>query len=193
MPLLYRASPETSGQPSATWTFDISGYSDLELNVDLGAHASASSGGFPLSALITFTYQIDAGPVQTAFSIAPNGNFGGYNYRPMDSGLVSAVGTNGPLEVTGPNAVTKTLADTGGTATNTFLDKTPPSGAGAGLMDTFTTALNGTGSQLTLTMTANLDFEAMGFDNIAITGIPEPASISLLLVGLSAFVARRRR
>ena len=120
----------------------------------------------------------------------------------MDSGLAEDVGANGPLQATGPNPVTKFLAENGLPAflfdengflvPETFLDKTPPSGPGAGLMDTFTTALVGTGSQLTLTMTANLDFEAMGFDNIKITGVPEPGTAVLLLMGLAAMRFRRR-
>jgi hypothetical protein len=94
------------------------------------------------------------------------------------------VGTNGPLEATGENPVTKILADTGMVSADTFLNKTPATGPGAGLMDTFVTALNGTGSQLTVFMTADVPFEAAGFDNITITGVPEPGSIRLSALGV---------
>jgi hypothetical protein len=157
----------------------------------LGAHANDSAGGFPTSALVTFAYQIDGGPMTTALTIAPNSSFASFAYRPMDSGAVAMVGANGPLHVTGFNSVTKTLADTGLIAANTFLDKAPASGSGAGQLDTFSTAINGTGSQLVLTMTANLDFEAMAFDNIKITGVPEPSSMVLLGVGVLMLGVRR--
>ena len=183
---------EAAGQPSASWTFDISGFSDLELSIDLGAQANDSFDGFPTSALIDFIYQIDGGPTEVAFVLIPTGTPDGFSYRAMDSGAVPAVGTNGPLLASGTNPVAKILADTGLVAPDTSLNKTPASGPGAGLMDTFTTAINGTGSQLVLTMTADLDFEAMAFDNIVITGVPEPASIVLLSLGLGAVLCRRR-
>jgi len=175
---------ETAGQPSASWTFDISGFSGLELSVDMGAQANDQFDGFPTSALINFSFQIDGGPTEVAFVIIPTGTPDGFSYRAMDSGAVPAVGANGPLLVSGgTNPVTKILADTGLVGPNTALDKTPASGPGAGLMDTFTTAINGTGSQLVLTMTADLDFEAMAFDNIVITGVPEPGTLLLFAMG----------
>lgn len=184
---------EANGQPSASWTFNIGGFSGLFLSIDMGAQASEASGGFPTSSSITFTYQIDGGPVRTAFAVEDNSNVEGIVYRAMDSGLVPAIGTNGPLQVSGPNILTKVLADTGAVDGRHFLNKTPASGNGAGLMDTFSTAINGTGSQLVLTMTADLDFEAMGFDNIKITGVPEPTSAMLLLIGLATMRLRRTR
>ncbi len=179
--------------PSASWTFDISGFTELELSVDLGAQANDSFDGFNPATLITFAAQIDGGATQTALSIAPNPDVGDYVYRAMDDGVVPPFGANGPLQVTGDNMVTKTLADTAATATDTFLNKTPATGAGAGMMDTFTTAINGTGDELVLTMTANLPFEALAFDNIQINGVPEPGSFSLLgLAGLLLLTTRRR-
>lgn len=56
----------------------------------------------------------------------------------------------------GDNPVTKLLAETGAAAGDTFRDKTPAVGASAGELDVFGTALNGTGSTLVLTLTADL-------------------------------------
>ncbi|QDU75851.1 Serralysin C precursor [Bremerella volcania] len=154
------------GTPSASWQFDVSNFENLELSIDLGGISDADFGGFNATTSVVFTAQIDGGATQTAFEIvAVNGTF---VTRPMDSGMASGGGRL--LEVSGDNSVEKTLADTGAAAADTFLDKTPASGSGAGEMDTFTTALNGTGSILTLTMTADVPFEAMAFDNIVVTG-----------------------
>ncbi|MEX2091304.1 MAG: PEP-CTERM sorting domain-containing protein [Pirellulales bacterium] len=177
---------------TASWTFDVSGFSDLELCLDLGAHANDSFGGFSPNTLVIFTYSIDGGPVDTALSIAPNSSFGGFTYRAMDSTLIPAVGTNGPLQATGANPITKTLVDSGLIAADTFLDKSPAAGTGAGLLDTFATDLNGSGSQLTLTLSADLPFEAMAFDNITIKGVPEPGSIVLVGLGAIGLVAGHR-
>ena len=184
---------DDEGPPSASWTFDISGFTELELSVDLAGQANDSFDGFNPATLITFEARIDGGATQTALSIAPNPVVGDFVYRAMDDGVVPPIGANGPLQATGDNAVTKTLAETGAMAADLFLNKTPADGAGAGLMDTFTTAINGTGSQLVLTMTADLQFEAMAFDNIQITGVPEPGSFSLLVLAGVLLVATRRR
>ncbi len=177
---------------TASWTFDISGASHLELSIDMGAQANANFGGFDPEAEVTFTYQIDGGPVFTAFFVSPNPDFGNYSYRAMDVEAIPPVGSAGPLEATGDNPVTKTLADTGLLDSNTFLNKTPAAGIGAGLMDTFSTTLNGTGSQLVLTMTAHMPNEAMAFDNIRITGVPEPGTVALIGMGATVCFAADR-
>ncbi len=111
----------------------------------------------------------------------------------MPGYMVETKGSNGPLEITGDNSATKTLADTAVTAADTFLNKTPADGDAVGRPDTFTTAIDGTGSQLVLTMTANLPFDAMAFDNIQINGVPEPTSLSLFgMAGLLLLAVRRR-
>jgi hypothetical protein len=178
--------------PTASWTFDITGISDLQLSIGLGAQADDSFGGFNAESSLTFTVQIDGGTVQTAFDLAPDPAGVGFAYRAMDSGSVPLAGSNGPLAVTGDNPVSKYLAEDGALAGDIYLNKTPASGLGGGALDTFSTAINGTGSQLTLTLTADLPFEAMAFDDIVITGVPEPTSLSFLgLAGLLAFIGRR--
>jgi hypothetical protein len=160
----------------ASWTFNIAGFTDLSLSIDMGA---MNNEAFPYnpSTLMDFKYQIDDGPVLSGFSVAPDGTTGGYAYRLMDSGLAQFAHPDGALAATGFSAVTKTLVDTGAVATDTVLDKSPPEGTGAGLLDTFKTAISGTGSQLTLTLSTHLPFEAMIFDNIVIEGTGGPAGV----------------
>jgi hypothetical protein len=92
----------------------------------------------------------------------------GFITRPMDNGIASGGGRL--LQAVGPGGVTKLLAESGAAAADTYLDKTVPSGAGAGRLDTFQAPIGGTGLQLTITMRASVPFEAMAFDNIVITG-----------------------
>jgi hypothetical protein len=160
----------------ASWTFNVAGFTNLWLSIDIGA---MSNEAFPLApaTLIEFKYQVDGGPTGTAFSLKPDSDSGGYGYRLMDSFLPQFAHADGPLVAIGDNPVTKKLVDTGEAADNTVLDKSPPEGTGAGLMDTFTTALEGSGNQLTLTMTAHLPFEAMAFDNIVIEGDGSAAGV----------------
>ena len=77
-------------------------------------------------------------------------------------------GTHFGLEVI-TQGVTKVLADTGAVDNNTILNKTPPTGPGAGLMDTYVVNLTGSGKTLELRVSCDFDFEAFSFDNIRIT------------------------
>ena len=157
----------TADQLVATWTFDITGYGDLKLAVDMGGITNLSAGGYTLDTDITFSVSIDAGPSQTVFNVDPLDN-PGFVTRPMDVGLVSGGGRL--LTVSGDGPVTKHLAEDGTPAANTYFDKTPASGPGAGLMDTFRAGITGTGSTLVVTMRASVPFEAAAFDNIVIEG-----------------------
>lgn len=185
------------GPVTASWTFDISGGTDLELAIDIGGQSDGDSfGGWGSGVAASFTYSIDGGASATAFSMAATDEIGSFVYRAMDNDAVPAVG-NGLL-VSGDAAVTKLLAEDGTAADNTFLNKSPASGPGAGSLDTFVTAISGTGSSLELTLSASVPFEAFAFDNISINQtavVPEPNAgllgcfAAFALVGL----ARRRR
>ena len=186
-------SDEFGGDQTASWTFDISGFTDLTISIDMGGVSNDSFGGYALDTDILFTAQIDGGLVQTVFDLDA---FGAavlpFLTRLMDDGAQSGGGRL--LVANGDNTVTKIFADTGLAAGNTFLDKTPPMGQGVGELDTFSTALNGSGSQLVLTLTANMPFEAMVFDNIQIEGIvPEPSSVSLLCIASILLLLARRK
>ena len=157
---------------TASWTFNVAGASNLSLSIDMGGTRPTTRSAVLLpSTLIEFEYQFDSGTSATAFSIAPDPSLSTtYTYRPMDSTFGPITGANGPLVASGANSVTKIAVDTGVAADNRALDKSPPEGTGAGKLDTFRTPLTGMGNQLTLTVTANLPFEAMAFDNIVIEG-----------------------
>lgn len=170
---------------TAGWTFNIAGGSDLVLNIDIGSHIDGDF-AYPTDAVLTFTASIDGGPAQTTFTIAPASTPAGFAFRPLDGGANET--PLNVLQVTGANRVTKTLAGGGGAAGNTILDKATVS---TGLLDTYSTPLTGTGSQLVLTFTGTLNFEALAFDNISVTGIPEPGGLALLSTA-GVLIARRR-
>lgn len=173
-------SDEFGADQTASWTFDISGFTDLELQIDMGGISDGTQFGGFVPQTASFTASIDGGATQTAFALAATTETGDFTFRPMDSGTSTPVG--GVLQVTGDNPVTKLLAEDGSEATNTFLNKTPASGAGAGELDTFTTEINGTGSTLTLTLVADFPFEAMAFDNIQILGVPDTSAETTLAI-----------
>lgn len=160
-------SDEFLDAQTASWEFDITGYEELELCIDMGGISNASFDGYSLDSDMVFSVSIDAGPAQIAFDVDAVDN-PGFVTRPMDDGDPSGGGRL--LEVSGDNAVSKLLAEDGSVAGDTYFDKTPASGPGAGQMDTFSTAINGTGTTLVLTLTANMPFEAAAFDNIVIKG-----------------------
>jgi hypothetical protein len=170
---------------NASWTFNIAGTTGLAINIDMGSHLDGDF-AYPAGATLTFTAQIDGGPVQNLFSIAPAATPAGFLPRAMDSGTNET--PLNVLQVSGTGLVTKTLAE-GGLAADTALDKSTVAG---GLLDTYSTPITGEGSQLVLTFTATLDFEGYGFDNIVVTGVPEPTALGALALG-GLFVGRRRR
>ena len=138
-----------SGDVSASWTFDISGAENLTLSIDMGA-----MGDFEAADTFTWSYQIDGGPVMTAFQSTVD-ETGGQTYT-LDGGTV--VTLDDPM-----------LVD--GTVLNNDLQ-------------TLTTALAGTGSVLTLTLDANTNggTEAFAFQNIAIEGSLPPTPVAFDLV-----------
>lgn len=183
-------SDEFGADQTANWTFNISGYTDLSLSMDMGGVSSDSFGGFALGSGLVLTASIDGGAAQVVFDASAIDNFGGFVTRAMDGGAASGGGRI--LEVLGDNAVTKLLAEDGSIAGNTYFDKTPSAGAGAGQLDTFLTNLNGSGSSLVLTLTADMPFEAIVFDNIVINGVPAPGAALLLALGGMVTTRRRR-
>ncbi len=186
-------SDEFGKDQTASWTFDISGATDLGLSIGLGA-MEGSTFSYAADSLLEFSVAIDGGTSVALITVAADASGDGYSYRALDDGIVVVADTNA-LAATGPNGVTKILSDSGLAADDTFLDKTPATGPGAGILDQFTTSITGTGAQLVLTLRANLPFEAAAIDNIQITGtVPEPASGTIALIGsllVAAFVRRR--
>ncbi|MEM9247678.1 MAG: ExeM/NucH family extracellular endonuclease [Pseudomonadota bacterium] len=169
-----------NAQQTARWTFDIAGFSDLEIAIDMGGISDDAFGGYNLAETdVQFTVQIDNGALQTVFDIDPvqASAAGSFTTRPNDAG--DATGGGSVLDVSGDATVTKLLAEDGSEADNTFVDKSDPA---TGALDTFVTSVAGTGSTLTVTVTADMPFEAFAFDNIEITGAPggtTPQAISI--------------
>ncbi len=185
-------SDEFGAEQAASWTFNIAGATNLVASLELGGISNDSFGGFSPDTSFIMTAQIDGGPVQTLFSLAAVDADPSFATRPMDSGGPSGGGRL--LLASGDNAVTKILADTGMAADNLYLDKTPADGSGAGQLDTFSTALDGTGSELVISLTVNMPFEAVVFDNLVVTSVPEPTSTVILVSSLLGMgLVRRRR
>ncbi len=159
-------SDEFGAGQIASWSFNIQHYNNLKLSVDLAGISDADFGGYSAGSGGEFTAQIDGGPVQSALSL--EAVVAAFTTRPMDDGDPSGGGR--VLEASGDNPVTKFAVDTGLAVGDTYLDKSPASGSGAGGLDTFSTAITGTGSVLTLTFIADMPFEAFAFDNILIEG-----------------------
>lgn len=160
-------SDEFGVDQTASWTFDVTGAFDLSVSVDFGGISNNSFDGYALDSDFVLTASIDGGTPQVVFDLDAIDN-PGFITRPMDDGAASGGGR--VLVVSGDATVEKLLAEDGSVAGDTYLDKTPPSGPGAGQLDTFRTSITGSGSSLVLTLTANMPFEAMVFDNIVIEG-----------------------
>ncbi|MDF1727093.1 MAG: ExeM/NucH family extracellular endonuclease [Sulfitobacter sp.] len=158
-------SDEFGAAQTVSWTFDISNAQDLFLSIDMGGISDGTSFGGYGPQTASFTYSIDGGDALTAFSLEAVTDIGGFEYRLMDDG--TDVSEGGVLQVSGANTVTKIDADTNTAADNAFLDRSSQIN---GDLDSFVTALDGTGSELTLTFNTNFAFEAMAFDNLLIEG-----------------------
>jgi len=124
----------------ATWTFDVAGFEDLTLSIDMGSVADSSFGGYSDSTSITFDVSIDGGPSQRAFSLAPvDAVPGGFVPETMDNGNVIDAETL--LAITGDNTVTKAKGGTALNSPNLLLDR--PQTSFGDLLDTYLTDIDG--------------------------------------------------
>lgn len=146
---------DTSGPVSATWAFDVSGFSDLMVSIDAGA-----MGDFEISDTFSFTYNIDGGTEMTLFDFVAD------EAASLDYTLA------GGSEQTLDDPLT--LAGSGEVLSN--------------VLQTLSGTIEGTGSTLNLTFTAETDggTEAFAFQNIVIegngdggTGEPEPPTYAV--------------
>ena len=161
-----------------SWEFDVSSANGepLTLSIDMGQMSNDSFDGVPADNFVLLEYRFDGGTFQEAIAMAAIELVGqptGFTYRPMDSGNTATIdfdadGTHLGLEVTTPG-VTKTLVEDGSVAADVILNKTPPMGPGAGLLDTYEVELTGSGNTLELRLSCDFDFEAFSLDNIVIT------------------------
>ena len=134
-------NPQNSGSVSATWSFDISGGTDLALSIDMGA-----MGDFESSDTFVWSYSIDGGASVTAFESA------------VDEAAANTYTLAGGASITLNDPMTMN----GEIINNDF--------------QTFSALISGTGTELTLTLTASTNggTEAFAFQNIEINtgGLP---------------------
>ncbi|WP_147114177.1 ExeM/NucH family extracellular endonuclease [Tateyamaria sp. syn59] len=144
---------DTTGPVSATWAFDISGFSDLMLSLDAGA-----MGDFEGSDSFIFTYNIDGGAEMTLFDFVAD-EAASQDYTLADGDVFTL---DDPLTVAGSGEVLSNV------------------------LQTLSGAIEGEGSILNLTFTADTDggSEAFAFQNLIIEGTggatePEPPTYSI--------------
>ena len=152
-------NPDNDGPVSATWTFNVSGLTNLFLSIDMGA-----MGDFELSDTFVWSYRFDGGPVITAFE--------------------SSVDQAGSLEYTLASG-TSVMLDDPMLANGVLLNNQ---------LQTLTTALQGSGNELNLTLTAMTDggSEAFAFQNIVISQVPLPGAVFLFGSALAVLGLRQR-
>jgi len=133
------------GTGSATWEFDISGATDLQVSIDMGA-----MGDFESIDLFDWTYEIDGGGALPLFTSSVD-EAASATYT-LASGTV--VNRDDPLSMTGTSGPTVELSN---------------------LFQTMTSLLVGSGSTLTIELQAATDddnfIEGYAFDNIFIEGL----------------------
>ncbi|MGD8454286.1 MAG: PEP-CTERM sorting domain-containing protein [Phycisphaerae bacterium] len=159
-----------SRDATAEWTFDITGAADLSVDIDFAVHGVFLTNGHNN---YTFTWSIDAG----------NGGTGTLFATTFDSDVTSWTytyedGSTYTYDV--DNALDPILIN------GTHLDNT---------YQTLSAPIAGTGSTLTvaLDVASNGGNETIfSFDNLVVNGVPEPASVSLLVLGALAMMRRHR-
>jgi hypothetical protein len=141
-----------------TYTFNIAGYTNLNLAMDWAASADIPDPG------IKMAYSIDGAAATTNFVIGTSGTDW---IQTMEDGRA----------VTNNRSATVTVNGVAGTSLSDVFQTYTPTIAGTGSVLT-----------LTLTMASNVGGPAYGMDNLKLSGtaIPEPATIGML--GLGAII-----
>ena len=144
------ANPDNpGGSATATWEFDISGATDLEVSIDM-----AAMGDFQfLNDLFIWSYSVDGGNTTSLFTSSIESTIGSLTYTLADGDQFTL---NDPIDIT-----------------NTTFDETVLSNA----FQTITSVIPETGNTLTISLVANTNDDndatarAYAFDNIVITGL----------------------
>ena len=132
-----------TGDVTATWAFDVSEASALEVSIDMGA-----MGNFELADVFNWTYSIDGDPFAPLFTSSVNEG-GTANYTLADGDVFAVID---PVSMTIAGGSTVQLSN---------------------VLQTLTASIVGTGDVLTLRFDGNTngDDEAYAFDNIIVTGL----------------------
>jgi hypothetical protein len=154
-------NPNNSGTITVDFQFDITGAAGLGVSIDFTAMGDFEATG--TVDIMDFTYSIDGSPFAPLFTSSVDDTIAQvYN---MDNPANNPVNLNDPMLIDG-----------------VLLDDN---------YQTFTKGLAGSGSVLTLRLTAQTDgSEGMGFDNITVF-VPSPGALALL--GLAGLTGTRRR
>ena len=156
------------GPVGAEWGFDISqSAGPLRLSIDMGQQSDGSNFGFD-NGFVEFFYSLDGGPFQPALMCVPDFNPVNFNYLPMDNGNVPQAG---PVCVAqSPFPIVKIEALDLLPSPNLYLNKCPPLDfPNQGTLDTFHIELPGKGNFIQIFMVADINFEALCFDNLKIS------------------------
>jgi hypothetical protein len=153
------------GNRTLTYTFNIAGYTNLNLAMDW-----AASGNFNTDPGITMTASIDGGAIQSIFTVGSSTTDW---IEKMDDGRAVTNGYSASVALNG--AAGTSLSDVFKTYTPTI--------AGTGSVLT-----------LTLKMISTTAGYSLGMDNLALSGtaIPEPATIGMLGLGAVITLLVRR-
>ncbi|MDH3588605.1 MAG: PEP-CTERM sorting domain-containing protein, partial [Gammaproteobacteria bacterium] len=151
---------------SASWVFDIGGFNNLSVSLDIGAMGDFEDAeGFGVEDFFDLSYSIDGGPLMSLFRSFVDED-GSHTYTLSDGDTFTL---NDPMTLDGVIL--------------------------SNMLQTFSADILGTGSELTLTLTAQGDSGSeatLVFQNLIVSA-PEPAILGLLTLGLLGLGATRRR
>ncbi len=135
------------GDATATWAFNVAGAANLQVSVDMGAMGNFEAGGADADTY-TWTYALDGGAFHPLFTSSVDETTSA-NYTMANGQVTNLID---PLYMTNSANATVQLSN---------------------VLQTITSAIAGTGNQLTIRLFSHTDgqAEAYAFDNLIVTGL----------------------